>query len=672
MSTIKNILVYLIFGGVTLLNAQVLDHSWSDLAQSNDINLFAAKDAITVADNVLLLQKENGGWPKNKQPQQLTNADKLEIRKEKITNVGATIDNGATTLEMKFLSKVYLQHKNDRFRTGFLKGLEYILNAQYDNGGWPQFYPLRKGYYTRITYNDDAMVNVLTLLRDINDTKVYDHLNIPKETKLAAKKAFQKGISCIVKTQYMQNGRLTAWCAQHNENTFEPTKARAYELPSLSGKESAKIVLLLMSIEDPGPEVIKAITAAKEWFEKTRIEGLRVNRTYNEHGKVSDKKVIADSTANSLWGRFMELSTNKVFFCDRDGIKKFALNEIGSERRNGYRWYTNEPQEVLNTFPIWQSNLQRKIKQKQPLDIYNLVVAKDGSGDFTTIQEAINAAKGFPDKRVTIKIKNGTYNEKVTVYEWNTNTSIIGEDKKQTIITYDDYFDGINLGRNSTFHTPTFKVEANDFYMANVTIQNTAGEVGQAVALSVNATRVKIENCNIKGNQDTLYTTGEGARQYYKDCYIEGTTDFIFGQATAFFENCEIRSKSNSYITAASTPKGELFGYVFNNCRLTAVENVDEVYLGRPWRTYAKTVFMNSELGNHITPEGWHNWSNTKAERFSFYAEYNNKGAGYQPEQRVNWSYQLLKKEAKEYTKSNILGENPWVKQVYSFTTNAE
>src|SRR5680860_1204352 len=194
--------------------------------------------------------------------------------------------------------------------------------------------------------------------------------------------------------------------------------------------------------------------------------------------------------------------------------------------------------------------------------------------------------------------------EKVEVYEWNSHMSIIGEDKEKTIITYDDYFDKINLGRNSTFHTPTFLVQGNDFYAVNLTIENTAGEVGQAVALAVNADRVLIENCRITGNQDTLYTTGEGFKQYYKDSYIEGTTDFIFGQATALFQNCIIHSKSESFITAASTPKGSDFGYVFNDCKLTADEGLNKVYLGRPWRTYAKTVFINCYMGNHIIPKG--------------------------------------------------------------------
>lgn len=654
---IYTVLIILISFGV---KAQILDSSWNALVTSEDSQWFGTNDAIAVADNVLLFQKNIGGWPKNFQPQRFTLEDKKKFELEKDDPIGATIDNGATTQEMIYLSKVFQQTNEEKYRTGFLKGLDYLLKAQYESGGWPQFYPLRKGYYTHITYNDDAMYNVMRLLQDIYDSEVYNHLRIPKGSQDAAKMAFTKGIDCILKTQYIQDGKLTVWCAQHDEHTFLPAKARAYELPSLSGKESVKIVQLLMSIKNPDSAVVKAVTAAKEWFEKSMIKGLQIERSYNEKGKVSSKKVFYDSLAGPLWGRFMELEDNRAFFSDRDGIKKYNLSEIGSERRNGYRWYTDEPLKILRDYPKWKASLEDKKKKLKKVNIYNLVVAKDGSGDFETLQDAIDAAKGFPDKPVTIKVKNGVYNEKVEVYEWNTHMSIIGEDRQKTIITFDDYFDKLNLGRNSTFHTPTFLIQGNDFFAKNLTIKNTAGDVGQAVALAINANRVKIENCTITGNQDTVYVTGEGFKQYFKDCYIEGTTDFIFGQATTLFENCEIHSKSNSFITAASTPAGMEYGYVFKNCQLTAEENLNKVYLGRPWRTYAKTVFIGCEIGSHISPEGWDNWNNKKAEKKSFYAEYNNTGPGSSTSKRVIWSHQLTKKQARKYSIKNILGDILW------------
>ncbi|WP_185957354.1 pectinesterase family protein [Gracilimonas mengyeensis] len=281
-------------------------------------------------------------------------------------------------------------------------------------------------------------------------------------------------------------------------------------------------------------------------------------------------------------------------------------------------------------------------------------VAKDGSGDFTSIQAAVDASKSFPPERITIYIKNGVYKEKVKVHSWNTYLTFEGESRDSTIITWDDYFDKIDRGRNSTFHTYTLLVEGNDFRAKNLTIENTAGEVGQAVALHLDADRVSIQNCKLLGNQDTVYLAGEGKRQYFNDCYIEGTTDFIFGGATAWFEDCRIHSKRDSYITAASTHQNQEYGFVFNNCRLTAEENVDKVYLGRPWRDHAKTVFMRCEMGSHVQPTGWHNWDKPEAEETVFYAEYENSGPGYQPMMRVNWSRQLSFEEAQKYTIGNV------------------
>ncbi|AOW09762.1 pectin esterase [Flavobacterium gilvum] len=284
-----------------------------------------------------------------------------------------------------------------------------------------------------------------------------------------------------------------------------------------------------------------------------------------------------------------------------------------------------------------------------------MTVDQKGTGDFTTIQEAVNSAKSYPAKRITIFIKDGTYYEKVKVHAWNTQISFIGESREKTILTYDDYFGKINLGRNSTFYTPTLLVDGNDFFAKNITIKNTSGPVGQAVAVSVNANRVQFSNCSFLGNQDTLYTSGEGNKNYFKDCYIEGTTDFIFGDATALFENCTIHSKSDSYATAASTQSGIAYGYVFKNCKLTADEKVTKAYLGRPWRPFAKTVYISCEIGKHILPEGWSAWSKSDTTTSCFYAEYKCTGEGYQPQKRVSWSYQLKDAEAKKYTIENIL-----------------
>ena len=293
----------------------------------------------------------------------------------------------------------------------------------------------------------------------------------------------------------------------------------------------------------------------------------------------------------------------------------------------------------------------------QKIDEYNITVSKDGSADFKTVQEAINASPAFPYKRVTIFIKNGFYKEKVKIPNCNPMLSLIGESSDKTIISFDDNFKKLNLGRNSTFYTPTLSVEADEVLLKNLTIENSSGEVGQAIALSITATKVKVENCKILGFQDTLYASGNG-KQYFKNCFISGSTDFIFGNATAFFENCDILNKTNSFTTAASTPEDTEFGFVFSNCKITAENGIDKVFLGRPWRIFAKTVYLNCDLGNQILPEGWNNWNKTDAEKSSFYAEYNNKGEGSKMEKRAIWSHQLTKTQASKYTLKNILGDD--------------
>lgn len=282
---------------------------------------------------------------------------------------------------------------------------------------------------------------------------------------------------------------------------------------------------------------------------------------------------------------------------------------------------------------------------------YDFVVAKDGSGDFKYVQDAIEACRAFTPKHLTVFIKSGTYKEKIEFHSWNSNMTIIGEDVETTILTFDDH---AGKGKMGTFDSYTVKVVGDDMKFENLTIQNTAGPVGQAVAIHAEGDRLLFENCKFKGDQDTMYNGGQGSRQYFKNCYIEGTTDFIFGPSTVLFENCTIHSKKDSYVTAASTPEWVKFGYVFKDCKLTSNEEATKVYLGRPWRDYAKTVFINCELGDHIRPEGWHNWSRPEAEETSFYAEYGSTGLGANTEKRVSWSHQLSKKEVKEYSAENI------------------
>ena len=293
-----------------------------------------------------------------------------------------------------------------------------------------------------------------------------------------------------------------------------------------------------------------------------------------------------------------------------------------------------------------------------------LIVARDGTGEFRTVQEAIEVCRAFMDYHKVIFVKKGIYKEKLIVPQWLQNIEILGEDRDQTVITYDDHANIKTAERPNgigTFRTYTVKVEANDITFRNITIENNAARLGQAVALHTEGDRLVFVNCRFIGHQDTVYTGMPNTRIYFRDCYICGTTDFIFGPSTAWFEQCTIHCLSNSYITAASTPKDVPYGYIFNRCRITVADGVEKEYLGRPWRDYGYTLFMNCELPAQIRPEGWHHWQKER-EQTARYLEYQNTGAGANRSQRVAWSRELTKKEAAQITPENVFRqETTWI-----------
>ena len=289
-----------------------------------------------------------------------------------------------------------------------------------------------------------------------------------------------------------------------------------------------------------------------------------------------------------------------------------------------------------------------------------LFVARDGTGEFRNINEAIEVCRAFMEYHKVIFVKKGTYKEKLVIPQWLTNIEICGEDRDNTIITWDDHANifyaptGKGMG---TFRTFTLKIQGSKITLKNITVENNSARLGQAVALHTEGDRLTFINCRFLGHQDTIYTGNAKTRLFFKDCYIEGTTDFIFGPSTAWFEGCDIFCKANSYITAASTPQDVPFGYIFNNCRITCDKGVDKVYLGRPWRDYGYTLFMNCELPREIRPEGWHQWR-PEAVKTARYMEYDNRGEGAATDQRVPWSRQLTKKEAQQITLERVFTIN--------------
>ncbi len=326
---------------------------WRD-ALKQKTTWYASTEALRIADNLLAYQRDSGGWPKNlDMATVLADGERENLRRQK-AETDSTIDNEATYTQLIFLARVFRGAKLDRHRQSFIKGLDYLLAAQYENGGWPQFFPIRDGYYRHITFNDEAMVGVMRLLRDVAQRKP-DYLFVDDTRRARARKAVEKGIECILKTQVVVRGARTVWCAQYDEVTLAPAAARTYEHISLSGQESVGIVEFLMGIEHPDARVIEAIESAVKWFRLTEISGMRWIQT---SGQPVDRVVIADPKAPPLWARFYQIETNRPIFSGRDGIIKYNVAEIESERRNGYRWYTDAPARLLDKdYPAWKSKL---------------------------------------------------------------------------------------------------------------------------------------------------------------------------------------------------------------------------------------------------------------------------------------------------------------------------
>jgi len=309
---------------------------------------FGGEDAKRIAGNILSWQSDLGGWPKNVETAESPYAGKREDLKP-------TFDNSATTDELRYLARMYGATNDKKYAEAVERGVDYVLKAQYPTGGWPQFYPPDKAYHRYITFNDDAMVRVMEFLRETYTSKYFAFLGDAKHE--AAKKAFDRGVECILKCQIKVDGKLTAWCAQHDEKDYSPRPGRAYELVSLSGAESVGIVRLLMSLERPKPEVIAAVDGAVAWFKAAEIHGIRVEvRPDPKSPKGTNKVVVEDPNAPPMWARFYEIGTNQPIFCDRDGVAKHNLADIGYERRNGYSWLNYWPRDLLEKeYPAWKA-----------------------------------------------------------------------------------------------------------------------------------------------------------------------------------------------------------------------------------------------------------------------------------------------------------------------------
>jgi PelA/Pel-15E family pectate lyase len=311
---------------------------------------FSSDEAKKIAENILSYQADLGGWPKNID----TTAKPYTGDRDKLD---PTFDNDATTDELRYLAHMFQATHDEKYSAAVLKGIDYILQAQYPNGGWPQFYPPHAHipYQRYITFNDNAMVRLMQFLREVYSTKLFDFVDADR--RQAAQSAFDKGIDCILKCQIKVDGKLTAWCAQHDEIDLSPRPARSYELVSISGGESVGIVRLLMSLDHPSPEVIQAVEGAVTWFQSAKINGIRVERRPDPQAPRGVNKIVVDDpNAPPIWARFYEIGTNQPIFSDRDAVAKRNLADIGYERRNGYNWLDYWPEELLKKeYPDWKA-----------------------------------------------------------------------------------------------------------------------------------------------------------------------------------------------------------------------------------------------------------------------------------------------------------------------------
>lgn len=329
--------------------------SFKNLMRETSPEFFQTDEAQRIGDQILLYQRVTGGWPKNiDMAKPLSDKERALVLADKEKRDDSTTDNGATTTQMIFLARLYQQTKDERYRDGFRQGVEYLLSGQYENGGWPQFWPEMRDYQIHITYNDDAMVNTMTLLRDMVEQKEPYQGDLTDEVlRQRMQVAFDKGIECILATQIVVDGEPTVWCQQHDRETLKPAKARSYELPSYCSAESAAITMLLMQLPHPDERIKRAVRGAMRWFDQHKITGYKVVRTGTRGSADYDTRLVEDPNAEPIWARFYDLEHGEPFVCDRDGIPRRHLHELGSDRRNHYSWYNSRPAQLFPVYKAW-------------------------------------------------------------------------------------------------------------------------------------------------------------------------------------------------------------------------------------------------------------------------------------------------------------------------------
>lgn len=532
-----------------------------------DSVFFTTEEARRVGDQVLLFQRVTGGWPKNvDMVSPLSDEDRQKLARKKGKTDDSTIDNDATTMQMKYLARLYKATKDDRYRKAFNDGLEFLLSGQYENGGWPQFWPNPQGYQVHITYNDGAMINTLNLLQAVvrKNTPFGEEL-VDDATRDRLKKSLDKAVECILNTQMKRNGKLTIWCQQHDRYTYEPAPARAFELASYCSAESTGIVMFLMNLTNPDKRVKKAVHSAMAWYDRYKLTGLKMVRTNKKDRYNLDTRLVEDSTAGPIWARYYDLEYCEPFVCDRDGIARRSLQEIGVERRTGYKWYNDLPTALFARYDRWADKYDPKHKVKISLKtkganetglvemnrkpVHNLkdydAVVKAGQ----SIQEAIEKAPENPAKPYKIYVLNGVYEQKVIVNK--PNIVLIGESKDSTIIRFAETKDSIQVGEyngKKVHHGVVILTsKADSCVISGFTIYNnygsTIGKGSRKHQMSVfsKANHTIIINCNIYSDgNDALSLRAKRGMCYHADLNLKANgVDILNSRGWCYATRCK-------------------------------------------------------------------------------------------------------------------------------------
>ncbi len=572
----KNIIVILMMALFAASHTAKAQQAFKNIARETSPEFFQSDEAKRVGDQILLYQRVTGGWPKNiDMAKPLSDDQRAKVLADKQRRDDSTTDNGATNTQITYLARLYQQTKDKRYRDGFRRGIEYLLSGQYENGGWPQFWPEMRDYQIHITYNDDAMVNTLRMLRDVMEEKEPYQGLTNKAMKKQIKQAFDKGIECILATQIVTDGQLTVWCQQHDRETLKPAPARAFELPSYCTQESAAITKLLMELPNPDERVKKAVHAAMRWFDKYKLTGYKEIRKGYKGSPDQDRYLVKDANAEPMWARYYDLEYCEPFVCDRDGVPRRHLEQIGSERRNGYSWYGDRPASLYKKYEKWANKYDPENKvaislktkganENGAIDWFRKPVKNATDFDAVvnpgdSIQLAIEKAPATPEKPYTILIRKGTYNQKVIIDR--PNIILVGEDKDSTILILAETR---NTQKITEYHGKSvgngvivLQEGADDCIISGLTVYNNYGTVvdpgntTHQMAIFGRGTRTIVINSNVwaDGNDALSLWCHDGGLYYHADLYLRCLgVDFLCPRGWCYATRCRFEGDGHAII----------------------------------------------------------------------------------------------------------------------------